>query len=479
MNTRPVATARVRRRLAITFTLAVGMATGALAIGSYLIVRSARLDDSQSRAVSQSRFNLRFAAGEPSPQALVTAYATRGDFCTIVLPADGDAVRSNLTCPGPRQVPDELLRLVGEGRLASQRLTVAGRHQVAVGGSVPGRDERIVFFFDEQQVWSDLDALRNVLAAGWLLLTLLGAVAGTLLARRVLAPVAQASMAARSLAEGLLDTRLPVTGDDEFADWAASFNEMADALAAKIDALSEAQERERRFTANVAHELRTPLTALMGEAELLAGQSGPMPDEARRLAAMLVADVERLRRLTDDLLEISRIDSGSEQTQTQLLDAAAVVRTLLHARGWDGRVAIDAEPALLHSDRRRVERIVANLVENALVYGGRGVRLAVRSRQGTVAIEVADAGPGIDAAFLPHVFDRFSKADRSRSGAGSGLGLAIAAENARLLGGEIDARNDPGGGAVFTVTLPVAERLPAGDAPVAQEGDAGVVPEEA
>ena len=137
-----------------------------------------------------------------------------------------------------------------------------------------------MFFYDEQQVWHDLATLRNVLAGGWLLLTVLAGLAGTLLARRTLAPVAQASDAARSLAEGLLDTRLPVTGDDEFATWAASFNEMAEALESKIDALSQAEQRERVFTANVAHELRTPLTALVGEAQLLADQAGELPPES-------------------------------------------------------------------------------------------------------------------------------------------------------------------------------------------------------
>jgi two-component system, OmpR family, sensor histidine kinase MtrB len=470
---RAVIAGRLRRRLAIAFVLAVGSATAALALGSYLIVRSSRLDDSASRAVSQSRFNLGFAQTEASTSALLAAYRTRGEFCTVVVPAAGGALRSAANCPTPRQVPAGMRRLIEQGRLVRQRITLAGRHLIAVGGIVPGRHEYLVFFYDEQQVWDDLATLRDVLAGGWLLLTVLAGLAGTLLARRTLAPVAQASDAARSLAEGLLDTRLPVTGDDEFAAWAASFNEMAEALESKIDALSQAEQRERMFTANVAHELRTPLTALVGEAQLLADRAGELPPESARLAELLLADVGRLHRLTDDLLEISRLDAGSEHTETQLLDAAAVVTAVVRGQGWAEQVALQTEPCLVSTDRRRLERIVANLVGNALHHGGSGVRVQVCPAPGQIAIVVSDSGPGIDPEFLPRVFDRFSKADRSRSGHGSGLGLAIAAENARLLGGAIAADSRPGQGAVFTLTLPVAQPLPGGEAPVARVADAG------
>jgi two-component system, OmpR family, sensor histidine kinase MtrB len=467
----PVAPARLRRRLAIAFVLVGGVSTGALAIGSYLVVRSARLDDSASRAVSQSTFNLQFATTQPSVRALLAAYRTRGEFCTLVVRPGLPAQRSGPSCPGVPQVPAGLRRLVAAGELARERLTLAGRHMIAVGGIVPGRREAVYFFYDEQQVWDDLAQLRTVLAAGWVALTVLAGLVGTLLARRTLAPVAQASGAARALAEGLLDTRLPVAGQDEFAAWAVSFNEMADALAAKIAALEAAEARERRFTANVAHELRTPLTALVGEAALLADHAGAMPEEARRLAGLLVRDVARLRHLTEELLEISRLDAGSEGTDTQLVDAPAVVDALLAAHGWRDQVAVDAEPVLLRTDRRRLERILANLVGNAVEHAGAGIRVRVRRAGPDALIEVADAGPGIPAEALPHVFDRFFKADRSRSAGGSGLGLAIARENALLLGGELTAASEPGRGATFTLRLPVSEPLHAGEPAVADGAD--------
>jgi two-component system, OmpR family, sensor histidine kinase MtrB len=471
MSVRRIVPARLRRRLAVAFVLVGGVSTGALAVGSYIAVRDARLDDSTSRAVDQSAFNLRFATTEQSPRALLAAYATRGEFCTLVLPAGRPPVRSGLSCPGPAQVPADLRRLVESGQLARTRVVVAGRREIVVGGRVPGRREAVYFFYDEQQVWDDLAELRTVLAGGWAALTLLAGLVGTFLARRTLAPVAQASGAARALAEGLLDTRLPVSGRDEFAAWAVSFNEMADALEQKIAALSAAQDRERRFTANVAHELRTPLTALVAEADLLVEQAGTLPRDARRLAEMLAADVARLRRLTEELLEISRLDAGSEATATELVDAAAVVDATLAAHGWREQVAVDAQDVVLETDRRRLERILANLVGNAVEHAGAGIRVRVAREAETALVEVSDDGPGIAADALPYVFERFFKADRSRAGGGSGLGLAIARENAVVLGGSLTAASVPGGGATFTLRLPVAKPLHGGEPGVAHLAD--------
>ena len=177
-------------------------------------------------------------------------------------------------------------------------------------------------------------------------MVVLAGAAGALAARRVLRPVGQASAAAHALAEGLLDTRLPVETDDEFGAWAASFNEMADALEEKIRALSEAQARERRFTADVAHELRTPVTALVGEASLLREQLERMPVEAKRPAQLMVDDVSRLRRLVEELMEISRSTLTWARWQPTSCGRAAGKRTSSSTRspwlsrrmrdGWSG-----------------------------------------------------------------------------------------------------------------------------------------------
>ena len=309
----------------------------------------------------------------------------------------------------------------------------------------------------------ELSVLRNVLLGGVGILVLLAALAGAVLARSALRPVARASTAAHSLAEGLLETRLPVEGRDEFGAWAQSFNEMAAALEAKIGELQAAQARERRFTADVAHELRTPLTALMGEASLLADQLDRMPPESRRPAELLIADVARLRRLVEDLMEISRFDAGAESVHAEEVDVPALVRATVRSRGWDDRVRLEGDGLRVTSDPRRLERIVANLLDNALEHGGSVVSVRIGER----TIEVADDGQGIAPEDLPHVFERFYKADVSRSGGGTGLGLAIARENALLLGAELAVVSEPGAGSRFTLVLPVAEPLRDGDGDVA------------
>jgi len=286
------------------------------------------------------------------------------------------------------------------------------------------------------------------------------ALIGNALARRTLGPVARASEAARLIADGRLDTRLPAGDGDEFGAWAAAFNEMADALEAKIAALSAAQARELRFTANVAHELRTPLTALVAAASLLSEQARHLPDEARRPVELLTADVGRLRVLVDELMEISRLDAGSEPVQHRAADVHSIVTALISARGWQDKVVVDDQPLTLITDPRRIERILANLLENAIEHSGRDVRVRIAALGTHASIAVADGGPGIRPEQLPLIFERFYKADSARASAGSGLGLAIALENARLLGGDISVSSDVRRGSVFRLTLPME---PSGD----------------
>ena len=436
----------LRRRLTLVLALAVGLSGAALAAGSYFLVRHNLLSDSVDSSIVQTRRNLNVAPAYRKTGPLVDAYKSRGDFLTVAT-RGGHTFLSSASV-SLRSVPAGLRAIVGRGELGYERTTVAGDHFL-VTGAPAGNGRKLYFFFPENGLRHELSVLRNVLFGGVGILVLLAALAGIVLARSTLRPVARASTAARSLAEGLLETRLPVEGRDEFGAWAQSFNEMAAALEAKIGELQAAQARERRFTADVAHELRTPLTALMGEASLLADHLDEMPPESRRPAELLIADVARLRRLVEDLMEISRFDAGAESVQAEEVDVAALVRATVRARGWDDRVRLEGDGLRVTSDPRRLERIVANLVDNALEHGGSPVSVRV----GEGEIEVADEGPGIPGQHLPHIFERFYKADASRSGAGTGLGLAIARENAILLGGRLEVASEPGQGTRFTLTL--------------------------
>ena len=464
---RRVTPGRLRRRLAVTYAIVAAVATGALALGTYLVVSSARLDDSVSSSLAQTRTNLVLAGtvlGDSSTRQdvvdLLEFYARRPDFETVAL-AGGSAFSSSLSFGTPR-ISAGMQRLVRNDDLAFERVRVADTPYLVAGGRVRPSKAELYFFFSEEALRTDLAQLRTILLLGWGIVVVLSGAAGALVARRVLRPVGQASAAAHALAEGLLETRLPVETDDEFAVWAASFNEMAEALEEKIRALSEAQARERRFTSDVAHELRTPVTALAAEASLLAEHIDRMPPEAKRPAQLLVQDVNRLRRLVEELMEISRLDAGREDVRAEPVDLGALAARLLRSRGWDTSVSLDTEPAIVETDPRRAERILSNLIQNAVAHGGRDVAVQIDRDETDAFVEVRDRGPGIAPEHLEHVFERFYKADPARAGDGSGLGLAIALENARLLGGGIDARSETGVGSRFTLRLPVAKPLHGG-----------------
>lgn len=443
----------LRWRLVVAFVLVATVSAGALAVASYLLVRDARLQGSLTTSAAEAREDLNLAAAITYAEAggFVRAYEQRGAHAVLIFPG-GRRVASDAQVSPP--IPAVLRGFAGRGQLGYQRMDVAGLPYLVLAGRVPGSAAQLYLFFPEQGLERNLAQLRNTLAASWLGVLLLAALVGRALARRTLGPVARASEAARLMAGGRLDTRLPAGAADEFGAWAAAFNEMADALQAKIAALSAAQERELRFTANVAHELRTPLTALVAGASLLGGQVSDLPGPARRPVELLIADVNRLRRLVDELMEISRLDAGSEPVQRRPVDVRSMVAGLVSTRGWQDRVAVDGEPLTLMTDPRRIERILANLMGNAVEHGGRDVRVRTGTDGAHGCIDVADSGPGIAPEHLPHVFERFYKADPARSGGGSGLGLAIALENARLLGGNVSVSGGVAGGSIFRLTLP-------------------------
>jgi len=455
----PLRPGGLRRRLVIAFVLVAAVSAGVLAVASYLLVQQARLQGSLSASSAQAREDLNLAATITYPLAsdFVNAYEQRGTHAVLVFPG-GRRVPSDTEVNPP--IPAELVDVVHQGQLGYQRVHIAGKPYLILGGQVPQSAAQLYLFFSEQDIEHALAQLRNTLVGGWVSVLLVAALIGNALARRTLGPVARASEAARLIADGRLDTRLPAGAGDEFGVWAAAFNEMADALEAKIAALSAAQARELRFTANVAHELRTPLTALVAAASLLSEQARNLPDEARRPVELLTADVGRLRVLVGELMEISRLDAGSEPVQHTTADVRSIVTALISARGWQDRVAVDDQPLTLITDPRRIERILANLLENAIEHSGRDVRVRIAADGTHASVTVADGGPGIPAEQLPLIFERFYKADSARANAGSGLGLAIALENARLLGGDISVSSDVRRGSVFRLTLPME---PAGD----------------
>ncbi|TNH23033.1 HAMP domain-containing histidine kinase [Micromonospora orduensis] len=471
MAGRAVSPGRLRRRLTIAFVLVAGVSAGLLAGGTGLLLRQSWWDASLHQAAADARYQLVLAGQflpltEQRSTELLTSFEGSGRHVVLV---DGSTRPSH-----PAYAPTlggQLRTAVAAGHLGYQRSAPAHRPRLlVVGGRIPGSTAELYVLTDEDDVAADLDQLRTALLAGWVLVVLLAAGVGHALARRTLEPVGRASRAARALTEGLLATRLPVRGRDEFSDWAASFNEMAEALESKIAALSAAQARERRFTADVAHELRTPVTALVAAASLLGEHLDRLPDDARPAARLLVGDVVRLRRLVEDLMEISRLDAGQERPSIEPVDAPTLLRGIVAARGWTQRVLVSGDPVTVRTDARRLERVLANLVANAVEHGGGAITATVTGAGPLVVFEVTDEGPGIPAEHLPRVFDRFHKVDPSRSAPGSGLGLAIAREHATLLGGALSVRSEPDAGARFRLELP-AHGPHVGDSAHRPDGD--------
>jgi two-component system sensor histidine kinase MtrB len=290
-----------------------------------------------------------------------------------------------------------------------------------------------------------------------LLLVMLAVTTALTIAQRVLRPVGDLADAADRMAAGDLSVRLQPEGDDEIAEVARSFNVMADSLHRSVSTLQQMESTARRFAADVSHELRTPLAAMTAVTDVLSSHTAAMSGEAARATDLVVREIGHLDRLVSDLIEMSRFDAGTARLDAELVDVRHAVTSSLQVRGWPGeQVQVEIEAGLTaHLDLRRFDIIVANLVGNAVKYGRPPVRVAAWPEGSGLVLEVTDHGPGIAEQALPHLFERFFKADAARARSdGSGLGLAIALENARLHGGDLQAGNRPEGGAVFRLTLP-------------------------
>ncbi|GAA0350137.1 HAMP domain-containing histidine kinase [Actinoallomurus spadix] len=350
-------------------------------------------------------------------------------------------------------------------RLVTQRVTASGRPWLLIGTPIviTGPDGARTPSGIEVYAVRDLTGVERQVddlawsAAGTAALALPPAVLLALLAARsVLRPVRELRDTARRLAAGDLAARSPPQGADELAELTVTVNEMAESLQTSMAAMRRMQADARRFAADVSHELRTPLSTLTAVMEVLATAAAEMEADARESAQMAITETHRLVRLVEDLMEVSRFDAGTARLRLEEVEVGNAVRDCLRARGWLDQVDLAApEEIPLRLDPRRLDVIVANLVGNALRHGGPPVRVSVSATREQVRIEVGDGGPGLPEHVLPHVFERFYKADAARVRTpGSGLGLAIALENARLHGGDLTAGNASGGGARFVLRLP-------------------------
>ncbi|MFF9510684.1 ATP-binding protein [Streptomyces sp. NPDC014724] len=465
----------LRTRLIAAFLLVAAISAVTTATLTYREARSAILQQAQDTAVDQFRDrigalavtlpmdeeqlrrNCQHLAREGKPQTRVFA-----EYGKIRV-SSSDRPTSNVITPALRDA------VQGNASGSFQRVVKDGRAWLTVGMPAlfdrgDGRQPTGLFLYaviplttEEANVKAMVTAARD----GALPALLIALVPALLAARSVLRPVRDLRRAAAGIGRGELDTRIEVRGSDELAELAWTFNESSTKLQESVEELRRAEARARRFASDVSHELRTPLAGMLAVTEVLDEDAAQLNADTAAAVRLISAETGKLATLVEDLMEISRFDAKAADLHLDEVDVAETIRKTLQSRHWEDRVDTelpDGVRALL--DPRRFDVVVANLVGNALRHGARPVTLRLRteSRGATswLVTEVADSGPGIDPAVLPHIFDRFYKADAARTrSAGSGLGLAITQENVRLHGGTVHASNEPGGGAVLTVELPL------------------------
>ena len=369
-------------------------------------------------------------------------------------------------------LPSELRKVVRAGTAATETYrTPQGTAEIVVGVPVPSEHASYFEVFDLSDLDHTLRVLGLTLFGAGVVTTLLGTGLGRFASVRSLRPLADVSRAAGAIAGGDLDTRLDAdAADPDLEGLTNSFNAM-------VDQLQERIEREARFNSDVSHELRSPLTTLGASLEVLEADRDKLPVRSQRALQLLSDDFRRFQRMVADLLEMSRADAGSVDVFLEEVNVSELVQRSVETgmghmdgqrHGAPPEVSID--PAVrtwrVGVDKRRFERVMVNLMENADHYGGGVTEIAVGPGGGeNVDVSVDDAGPGIDPAERAKVFERFyrgSASGRRGTGTGSGLGLALVAEHMRVMHGGVRVESSPTGGARFVLTLPL---LPNGTGP--------------
>ncbi|MDN3297513.1 MtrAB system histidine kinase MtrB [Streptomyces ficellus] len=388
-----------------------------------------------------------------------------------------------------RSIPPQLRESVAQGTGTFQTYTrinyTDGKPSEAglvIGkrlNDIDGNSYELYYLFPLTQEEDSLALVKTTLAtAGLFVVVLLGAIAW-LVVRQVVTPVRMAAGIAERLSAGRLQERMKVTGEDDIARLGEAFNKMAQNLQHKIQQLEELSRMQRRFVSDVSHELRTPLTTVRMAADVIHEAREDFDPVTARSAELLGDQLDRFESLLSDLLEISRFDAGAAALEAEPIDLREVVRRVIGgaeplAERKGGRILVvgDEQPVVAEADARRVERVLRNLVVNAVEHGeGRDVVVRMAAAGGAVAVAVRDYGVGLKPGEATRVFNRFWRADpaRARTTGGTGLGLSIAVEDARLHGGWLQAWGEPGGGSQFRLTLPRTADEPLRGSPIPLE----------
>jgi two-component system, OmpR family, sensor histidine kinase MtrB len=468
----------LRARVTATFAIGAFALSAVMAGITYFSVRQSFLNERQTADQRQAFANaslIQSSLRSPNPQVIqLLEEADTVPGSRSVLHTGGQWYATSISV-GQGAIPARERELVLSGTPASQLFSIGGTPQVVIGVPLPAVHATYFEVFSLDELAGTLRTLAFALAAAALVTTVAGAVLGRWASGRALRPLAGVTDAAVAVAGGELDTRVDAGDDVDLQELAEAFNQMTANVQERI-------EREARFTSDVSHELRSPLTTLTATVGVLEGHRSELDPRARSALDLLDGDLRRFTRMVDDLLEISRFDAGSAELSLDEVDPGELVRRAVAAATPPGDnsmresvavpVEVDAgvEGLRLRVDKRRFERVMANLFENASIYAGGVTRVMVeRNPKGggangdrpprTIRVIVEDRGPGVPLHERAHLFERFYRGGRAgqrSTSEGTGLGLALVAEHVRLHGGSVWVEDAPGHGAQFIVELPLA-----------------------
>ncbi|MBA3286957.1 MAG: HAMP domain-containing histidine kinase [Acidimicrobiia bacterium] len=454
----------LRRRILLTFGLGALMLSTFLAFTTYGLVRSNLLSQRDTASLRAAYRNAQVVQsalrGEPTTPASATAQLQQLGVQRSLIRYQGQW-SAGIGRFGPEALPPTLVQRVTDDEVPARMITSVGNEPVVVVGiPLPELGSYFEFFsLDEDERTLANVALSLLLAA--VITTALGILLGMFAARRAVRPVADVASAAKALAGGDLETRLPTTDDPDLDVLVTSFNDMAATLQRRV-------ERDARFASDVSHELRSPLMTLSASVEVMEARRADLPERAQSALDLLASDVSRFQGLVEDLLEISRFDAGAIRLNLEDLPVADFVRHAIAVSATPNTpvsATRRAEVAMISGDRRRLARVVANLVDNSRAYGGGEPTVTIADANlpdepvSHVQIAFEDDGPGVPTEERALIFERFARggsAGRRAGSEGAGLGLALVDEHVRMHGGRVwvEDRLDGRPGARFVIELP-------------------------
>jgi signal transduction histidine kinase len=455
----------LKQRMVLFFGLAAMAAALALSVVTYASTRSyllgQRSEVAQRQAFNNAQLMRNIIETDSANIAdLVTQIRTEQGGYAVVQLDERPGRMSLFYAQEPLRftqsnLPPELVELTLRDITSRQRFQFENRPYEAIGVAVPSIGLHYFEAFPVSDVENTLRTIQITLLIGVILITLAAGVLGLSMSKTVLQPLTRVAIAANQIATGGLDTRLMQEDDSDLDRLVVSFNEMADAVQQRI-------EREQRFASDVSHELRSPVTALSAAADVLASRKSEFSERNQQAIDIMQRQIERFDRTVLDLLELSRLDAQVVDHETEDVALNDLISRIMHRYGFgeipfissvqtsDGETRADDETRL---DRRRIERILVNLLENARDHANGATRVTLSSNGNTFTLAVHDAGPGVLVTERNQVFDRFARGTASRNSKGSGLGLAIVREHARALHGSAHVEESSEGGSSFVITF--------------------------